>query len=258
MYFLHLNVPFICCNAMTVLPGVSHQSLPWTCVWYTTKYSSFPQLSNSSPWQRWRHMSSFSNSWREKRGVGKPQWHRSPARTASDFSWNTDAISHTADTLTCTNVQCMNKHIVSPSPCTCPHTCPQTCFGWRRWREGPEWHCLAGGNSLWKWRCHLKHTKPKRYTATEEMTHNRLQFYGYWAQLPSDWPLFTDPWWRDPTGILPRVYWGSDLPADSTNSSTDIPAVCWWPLTSGPHSGLMDRTQRTAASFFHRELLVYL
>lgn len=93
-------------TAVTVLPGVNHQTLPWTCVWYTTKYSSFPQLSNSSPWQRWRHMSSSSSSWREKREVGKPQWHRSPARTASDFSWNTAAITHWTHTHICT----MHEH----------------------------------------------------------------------------------------------------------------------------------------------------
>lgn len=155
-----LRIPLWLCNQ------VSPQSLPWTCVWYTTKYSSFPQLSNSSPRQRWRHMSSFSNSWREKRGVGKPQWHRSPARTASDFSWNAEAVLYTVKALTYTNVQYMNKHIGSPSPCTCPHTCQQTCFGWWHWKEGLWWHCLACGNSLLKWHYHLKHTKLKCYTPT--------------------------------------------------------------------------------------------
>lgn len=47
-----------------------------------------------------RHMSSSSSSWREKSGVGKPQWHRSPASTASDFSWNTAAVKHCRHTHT--------------------------------------------------------------------------------------------------------------------------------------------------------------
>lgn len=81
---------------------LSHHVLPWTCVWYTTKYSSFPQVSNSCPRQWWRHRLSSSGSWSEKRGVGKPQWHRSPPRTASVFSWNTAAIK-TPKTHSCVN-----------------------------------------------------------------------------------------------------------------------------------------------------------
>lgn len=107
-------------NLNVTLTGCcSCRSLPWTCVWYTTKYSSFPQLSNSSPWQRWRHMSSSSSSWRENIGVGKPQWHRSPASTASDFSWNTAVMKH------CTHVheQSINTHPTSPHPlCAHVHT----------------------------------------------------------------------------------------------------------------------------------------
>lgn len=58
------------------------------------------------------------------------------------------------------NAQLFSVHIInSPSPYTCPHTCPQTCFGWQRWKEVLVWHCLAGGNTLWKWHCRLKQTE---------------------------------------------------------------------------------------------------
>ena len=155
------------CAAVTAAAGsVSLRALPWTCVWYTTKYSSFPQLSNSSPWQRLRHMSSFSGSRRGKSWVGKPQWHRSPARTASVFSWNTAAVTHWQHTRACIHTH-THMH-PSPSPCTCPHTSPRTCFGWRRWRGEPAWRCPACGNTLWRWRCRLKHTHTHTHKASTE------------------------------------------------------------------------------------------
>ena len=59
---------------------------PWICVWYTTKNSSFPQLSKSSPVQRCIHRSSSSRSCSVKRLVGKPQWHWRPDSAARGSS----------------------------------------------------------------------------------------------------------------------------------------------------------------------------
>lgn len=142
-----------------------------------------------------------------------------------------------------------HTHVPSPSPCTCPRTCPQTCFGWPRWREVPEWHCLACGSTLWKWRCHLKQTEAKCYTPTGKRT---IVYSGFMVTEHSFHQIGLCS--LTPDEEIPQRL--------STNSSTYSPAVCWWPLTSGPHSGLMDRpyitTERRAASSSRKKFLVYL
>lgn len=172
------------------------QTLPWTCVWYTTKYSSFPQLSNSSPWQRWRHMSSSSSSWREKREVGKPQWHRSPARTASDFSWNTAAaMTHWIHT----HKRTMHEYARPLTLSVHMSTHLSTDMFWMTALKGSARVTLSG---LWKQPLKMALPSETDRTNRNVIHQQENKNTAHWVQLPSAWPLFTDPWWRDPTGTL--------------------------------------------------------
>lgn len=124
--------------------------------------------------------------------------------------------------------RCMNPHVPSPSLCICQHTCPRTCFGWLHWKEVPKSHCLAGGNTPWKWHCHLKQTKQIR------LLKNPLYIPVLWLLNTASIRLACIHWqgkWRK--GALTPAPQCIE-PLDWTDSSTDIPAVCWWPLTSGP------------------------
>lgn len=121
----------------------------------------------------------------------------------------------------------------SPSPCTCPRTCPQTCSGWQRWRGALRWHCRAGGNSLWKWHCHLKEKTHQDVTQRQKNT-TLWDVLGDWTQLPSKQLPAADPWWWDPVGTLCRSAEALTCPQTEPLNSVYILAAWWWPLTAGP------------------------
>lgn len=110
------------------------------------------------------------------------------------------------DTHRCTRCTMHEQtHIHSPSPCTCPRTCPRTCFEWPSWREAPEWHCLASGNTLWKWRCRLKHTEPKCYSPIGRKKPTIYSSFMVTAHSFHQLGLYSlTPWWRDPAETLPQ------------------------------------------------------
>lgn len=225
------NVPYKCSH--------DTKSSPWTCVWYTTKNLSFPQLSNSSPGQRLTHMSSFSGSWREKREVGKPQWHLSPAKTANDFSCKNN--KRFIDGTGTHEDECARHEPHSRWPPTLSvhmSTHLSTDMFWMTALKGRASVTLSG-----RWKHPLKMALPSEETKQSRILFtNGIKCLVSWLVNTASIRMACDHWSlrMGSHQDSPLIYWSPDMPADCTTRSIHIPAVWRWPLAIALPSDPMD------------------
>lgn len=146
------------------------------------------------------------------------------------------------------SVQIPNIH--SPFLCTCPRTYPQTCSGWPRWRGEPVWHCLAGGNTLWKWHCHLKQTKQARLSLTNTKEHRDPKLTA--ALVSLGWLATSNPLCG--LMLVKTTHHKSCSSPSCAGLFFNLILICYWPF----FASLLNLTEKINSFLFTMEMFLAL